>query len=310
MVPALCLAGCSNIAVNRKTKSITAEEAYEVLDSAFQSCCYNGEMKYTVSNKTTGQPILATDSKGNIEFSQNTDTDTNNRRSVNLILDDILYSRVVDIDRQTGSTTITLVRSEPECYYSIIGTTDTEAESGFEGLTWNLQSANKVVRTIERMDPLVMLYSVCFEMISELTLYDESLGTYTGCNGTEYDWVREDEDGIVILKATGKTGEDLDNLFLDNYPDVDAVAESFDVTESTYTITINEDEQLVTIDYETDADYKVDNKKYDFTNTGTINFLAYSNRIPSYGTINKLIDDLAFSENTNKPTKDVKTFIY
>jgi hypothetical protein len=310
MVPALCLAGCSGVAVNRKTKSITAAEAYEVLDGAFQSCCYNGEMKYTVSDKTTGQPVLTTDSKGNVVFAQNTDTDTNNRRSVNLILDDILYSRVVDIDRQTDSTKITLVRSEPECYYSIIGSTDTEAESGFEGLTWTLDSANKVVRTSERMDPAVMLYTVCFDLISELAVYDESLGTYTGCNGSEYSWVREDEDGIVILKATGKTGEDLDNLFLDNYSDVDAVAESFDVTESAYTITINEDEQLVTIDYTTNADYKVDNKNYDFSNTGTINFLAYSNRIPSYGTINKLISDLAFSDTTNLPTKDVKTFIY
>jgi hypothetical protein len=305
----LFLCGCSSYRSAVKTTSITAEQAYEVLDTAFLSCCYDGEMKYTINSQTLGLALL--DEKDDeITFSYDNSTDYYDRNSSNLILDDILYSRVLDINRQNETTTISLVRSEPECYYGIEGITDEMVESEFDGITWTYLQAEKVDRSSARLDPDKMLYNLCFSLVDEIAQYDALTKDYIGCNQSEFEWTRQDQDGIVTLIASGKQGAALNGLYLDNYTDIEQVASSFDVDNAVYTIIINEDEQLVTITLDFKANYMVDGTSYPLSNTTEINYLAYSTRIPSYGTINHIISQLDFDSDTLLPNNDIKSFVY
>jgi hypothetical protein len=305
----LILCGCSSYRTNTKTTSINAKQAYEVLDTAFLSCCYDGEMKYTVDSQTLGLPLLD-EKNDSVSFTYDDSTDYYDRSSANLILDDILYSRVLDINRQDETTTISLVRSEPECYYEIEGSTSEMIENEFDGITWTYLQAEKVDRSSARLDPNKMLYNLCFSLIDEIAQYDPLKKDYIGCNEDEFEWTRQDQDGIVTLIASGKQGSALNGLFLDNYSDVQKVASAFDVENAVYTIVINEDEQLVTITLDFEANYVVDGTNYPLTNTTEINYLAYSTRIPSYGTINHIISQLDFDSDTLLPNNNIKTFVY
>lgn len=314
LVSLLCLClgiGCANAgAAEEDPVPIQAQTAFEELSEAFASCIYQGELKYSINETILNNAHLVQNDDGTYTLLQADDMETREQRNTSILIDDILYSRIVNLDRKNNTSDLMLLRSEPEQYYVIEGTSNKLAESGFSSMNWKMIDAEKVDTSMMVMNPQMMLHNACFMLIDPLFEYDDQERVYTGCKEEEFSWNKKGEDGVIYLYFEGNLSNKLNDAFKREYSEIVRAADTFVVKNVSGTVTINEDDLQVLVDYFVSIEYTYKSQTHTLSQNGTIDFMAYSYRIPSYGTINQIISDLDFDEQSGLPKNNLETFTY
>jgi hypothetical protein len=302
--------GCASAsAVEEEPVMISAQTAFAEISDAFASCIYQGELKYSIEQSILNNAHAVQKDDGTITLEAADGVEKLEQRNTSLLMDDTLYTRVVNLDRDNSTSDLMLLRSEPEQYYVIEGTSAKLAEAGFSQMQWNLSQAKRVDTSAMRMDPEVMLHNACFMLIGSLFEYDTDERVYTACKD-EFSWSSKEEDGSISLYYESKQSAALNEDYKMEFSDIAALADTFVVKYACGTVSINEDDQQVLVDYFVNIEYSTQGKTYSLIENGKIDFMAYSYRIPSYGTINQIIDDLDFDVQSGKPKNDLETFVY